>query len=185
MPKVHEVNTRKWKRPAATGIFMVWAAMVVMGLSACGYKLKTSGLLPGNTRSVSVHVFRNKSTYSGAQSQFTNALIREILLSTQTRVADPGKASVVIDGSIDSLTFSGLSRTSSDEVLERRVTAVVSLTMKDNDGQVVWQLRRFRGVEEATVSSENASDEASKKEAIETAFAKMAQKIVSQMLDDF
>lgn len=159
--------------------------LVVSGiLPACGYRFSAGGTLPGNTIRVAVSMFENKSSHSGAEVELTNALIREIMLSSDARVVDRSDSNAVISGTIESLTFSNLSRTSSDQVLERQVIAAIRLKMV-RDGETVWELKNYRGVEEAAVSSENISDEAGKDEVIRKVFAKMAQKIVSRMQDDF
>lgn len=164
--------------------FPILVILVIL-LGSCGYRFVTGGLLPGKIKTVAVKVFENNSFYSGAENAFTNALIQEIIQNSGTRVVSVDKAQAVISGTIRSVTFSGLSRTALDQVLERRVVAVIDIEMTDETGEVVWQLKNYKGVEDSTVSSENVSDEASKKETINKAALKMAQKIVGKMLDDF
>ncbi len=164
-------------------VFLIAAALVTM--FSCGYRFSSGGLLPGNTATVAVRTFENKSDYSGAETRFANALVQEIMIRSDTRVVDLQDADAVISGTIRSITFSTLSRTSSDQVLERQVTALIDVKMVDSEGLTVWELRNFRGVEDGFVSSDNTSDESGKKDVIEQAFAKMAHKIVAAMCDDF
>jgi hypothetical protein len=87
----------------------------------CGYRLNGGGFIDNDITRVSVAVFENKSTESRAGISFTNELIREITAKTDTIVVGGGNATRKISGTVQSITFSTLSRSSSEDVTEREV----------------------------------------------------------------
>ncbi|MBI9090347.1 MAG: hypothetical protein JEZ12_14110 [Desulfobacterium sp.] len=156
--------------------------MVVAG---CGYRLSGGGPLPGSVTRVAVAMFENRSFETGAEAVFTSALMTELVRSSDARVVDRGEADAVILSTIRSITIGELTRTADDAVVERRVSAVLDLDMVGKDGETIWSVRNFSESEVYTVSSENASDEAAKREAVQEIADRVAERIISKMRDNF
>jgi len=76
---------------------------------ACGYQFEGGGYINKDVTRVAVKVLGNKSAETGADVIFTNALVREILQKTDTKVVDEATANAVIEGTIKSVSFSSLS----------------------------------------------------------------------------
>ena len=159
-----------------------------MGLlltASCGYHLEGGGYLNQDVTRVAVKVFENKSSETGAGIIFTNALVEEIIRKTDTRVVDDAMADFVIDAQINAITFSTLSRSTTDNVTERRVTAVVDLKIKDKNNDVVWSVKGFSSDDEYEVSNDTAVDDANRVEAIEEIARRSAEQLVSKMVSNF
>lgn len=162
--------------------------IVVLGfvcVAACGYQLEGGGYINEDITRVSVTVFNNKSSETGAGITFTNALVEEIIRKTDTRVVDDALADFIIEAQINAITFSTLSRSTTDSVTERRVTASVDLKIRDKNNDVVWSVKNFSSNDEYEVSDDTAVDDTNKSEAIEKIAVRSAERLVSKMLSNF
>lgn len=152
---------------------------------SCGYQFEGSGYIHKDVTRVAVAVFENKSSETTAGASFTNEVIREILEKTDTLVVDPDQATRQITGTINSITFSSLSRTSIETVVERQVTARVDVQLLGPDGKILWSVKNFSSREDYATSRDEVNDAANRQEAIEKIARRSAQQIVSQMLTNF
>ncbi|MCF8092119.1 MAG: hypothetical protein K9K21_02300 [Desulfotignum sp.] len=158
---------------------------LVLLLSGCGYRLEGGGNLhPGVTR-VGVEVFENKSGQTRAGIEFTNELIREIQEKTDTEVVDPASTTRRIKGVIKAITFSTLSRSSTETVTERKVQAVVDVQLVGADNKVLWAVDNFAVSESYFVAPDKINDDANINKAITIIAERMADRIVSQMTANF
>ena len=94
-------------------------------------------------------------------------------------------ADAVITGTIRSITIAALTRTADDEVVERQVSAVIDLDMVDASGDKIWSAHNFSANEVFTVTRSNLLDETAKAEAIERIAARVSERIVDRMRDQF
>lgn len=164
------------------------AALVLLVLAAtgCGYRFSGGGNLPGGVRSVFVEMFTNQSMEIGAQRVFTDAVVSEIARGTSVSLAQKESADAVITGRIRSITIDTLTRTADDTVVERIITASVDLKLIDSsDQRTLWSATAYTDMETYTVSQVNQSDEASEAIGIERIAKRIAEKLVSSMMDDF
>jgi hypothetical protein len=166
---------------------IAWLEVVLFLLigPGCGYGLDGGGLIDNDITRVSVAVFENKSTESRAGISFTNELIREITAKTDTIVVADGNATRKISGTVQSITFSTLSRSSSEDVTEREVKAVVDVVLTGAEGKVLWSVKNFSATESYEVSISSVDDEANKREAIDLIAERVAERLVSRMTNDF
>ncbi len=153
--------------------------------SSCGYRFSGQSVLPGGAVKIFVGMFENRSLETGAEHVFTNALIKEILRTTQAGIVDSSNADANITGVLTSITLDTLSRSSDDSVVERVVWATLDLTMRDPAGKVLWSVTGFTEKAEYTVSSSNETDEAAQKEGIKEIALRISERLVSRMTDDF
>lgn len=160
-------------------------AVVFVLVSGCGYQFEGGGYLNTDIRRVAVKAFENRSSETGAGMKFTNALIEEISRKTDTQVVDESVANYVIEAVINSVTFSILSRSTTDSVAERNVSAVVDLKIKNRDGDIVWSVKDFSSNDEYTVSSNTATDDSNKQAALDEIATRSAERLVSRMLNNF
>lgn len=162
-------------------------------LTSCGYTLQGGGKLPGNVKTVSVELFKNKSSQSSAEVIFANALIEELMRSSNVKVLENSvdqnyqvdRADAIISGTINSISFDALARTSVDSVYKRGVRAVVNIEMKSRSGEVLFSVNNFKESESYTVSKDNSVDEAVVNSAVDKIARSVARRFVSQMTDDF
>lgn len=163
---------------------MICLLIALLSVS-CGYQFEGGGYVNNDVTRVSVKAFENDSSETGAGITFTNALIREIIQKTDTKVVDDSRAGAVVEGKIKAITFSTLSRSTTESVIERRVSAVVDLKLIDKDGGVIWSVKDFASDEEYSVSEDTIADESNKKEAVDKIATRNAEKMVSRMLTNF
>ncbi len=156
-----------------------------MAAAGCGYKLAGGGYIRDDVTRVAVAVFENNSSESRAGVTFTNELIREITAKSDTQVVDESNSTRVITGVVKSITFSTLSRSSTEDVTERRVTAVVDVKLSGPDGEILWSIKGLSANESYTVEDDTVDDEANKSEAVDTIAERVAERLVSQMQSNF
>jgi len=175
------------RREKTVNRFRATAAGVLLLLlmTACGYRLEGGGLVHPGVSQVGVTVFANRTAYTQAGIDFTNELIREIQDRTDTQVAAPEQAAYLIQGTVRSITFATLSRSSVEKVTERRVTAVVDVQLLSPDKKTLWSAGNFSGFESYAVRTDNVEDAASIRQALEIVAKRVAERIVSQMSADF
>lgn len=165
-----------------------WIPIVLMVtgmIISCGYHFEGGGYLKNNFKRVYVQILANRTSETGAETVFTNALVSEILQKTDTRVVDSAENVPVLKGTIKSVTFETLSRSSSESVVERRVSARVDLELVDSDKKTVWSVTDFAWHEEYNVSADKITDEANKKQALEKIAHRIAEKLVGRMQNNF
>ncbi len=160
-------------------------AGVLLLFSGCGYRLEGGGYIYQGVTRVGVEVFENKTSQTRAAIDFTNGLIREIQEKSDTKVVDPANAARRIKGKIKAITFSVLSRSSTETVVERNVTAVVDVQLLDTDDDILWSVSNFSSSESYMVDEDKINDEASINEAIEIIAQRIAERVVSQMMVNF
>jgi len=158
---------------------------LVLFVVSCGYKFEGGGYINNNVMRVAVKTFGNQSSETGAGISFTNALIMEISQKTDTKVVDEATATAVLEGTIKAITFSTLSRSTTESVIERRVSATVDLKLLNKDGQVVWSVKNFSSNEDYSVSADKIEDENNKREAVAKIALRNAEKLVSKLLNNF
>ena len=158
---------------------------VMLCVSACGYRFEGGGYLDDNIVRVAVEMFENRSSESSAGILFTNELIREIQKTSDTRVVDEEEAEAVIRAVVKSITFSALSRTSSETVYERRVSATVDLKLVSSSGELLWSIKDFFFDDSYQVSGSAAEDDSNRSAALTTIAERSAELLVGKMLTNF
>lgn len=154
-------------------------------LASCGYQLEGGGYLRENVPRVAVKILENKSFETGADVIFTNALIREILQKTQTRVVDEASATAILSGTIKTVGFDLLSRTNVESVAERNAFTVLDVQMVNKEGEIIWSIKDLTTSSDYRTHPEKVKDEANKSSALEKIAARSAEKIVSRMASNF
>ena len=154
-------------------------------LASCGYQFEGGGYLNETVKRVAVELFSNRSGEEEADVMFTNALIQEIIDRSDTMVSDSDDSVHVLQSEIKSIVFDTLSRSSTETVVERRVTAVIDVKLIGPDGKVVWSVKDFSTDDDYTVSEDQISDSENKQEAVERIAERIAEKLVSRMVTNF
>lgn len=164
----------------------IWIGLFLTVLFvSCGYQFERGGHLITGVTHVAVLVLDNESSETGAGVLFANELIREIILKTDTKVVEKSKASAVIEGTVKSVLFSALSRSSTETVIQRRVKAFIDLKMISTEGKLIWSVKNFISQEDYTVTESKVTDDALKRVALDRIARKTAEKIVTSLQNDF
>ncbi len=160
--------------------------LVLTFFASCGYQFEGGGYIKDNVMHIAVQVLENKSSETGAGITFTNALIQEIIQNTDTKVVNESSATAVLEGTISAITFRTAARSSTESVIDRKVSSIVDLKLTNKeDGEVIWSVKSFVTYEVYAVSEDKVNDEVSKKEAVNKIAIRNAEKLISQMLTNF
>ncbi len=156
----------------------------VLVLTACGYRFAERGNLPGDTRTVFVSIFVNRTLETGIEHIFTNDLIFEFTRHGQA-VVRPEKADAVLEGVIQSMRLETVSYRGELTALERRIVATLSLRLRGRDGDILWSLPAASEEETYGVMEEKAATDYNKRRAIQAISERLAENIYRQMTGEF
>lgn len=107
--------------------------------------------IPGGYRTVAVPVFKNNTTEVGAEVYFTNAFIREMQRSRVGQLTPKETAQVVVEGTLDSVTYLGTVPATRDQaqlpipqntVLNTSYAIVATATVRlrrVSDQKILWE----------------------------------------------
>ena len=125
-------------------------ALVLVALicvSGCGYHtLGAATHLPSGVRTLSVPVFATRTEAYHTEAVMTSAVIREFATRTRLRISpDSGALSdAVLHGTILTQTIAPLTyNTSTQQSSSYLITLVVSVTLTDRDGKVLFQNKNY------------------------------------------
>jgi hypothetical protein len=134
--------------------------MIVLLLTAvlaagCGYHLTGSRVaLPADVRSLSVGKVENRSREFGLDKRLSFAFEHELMRRGQLRFARGGAGDALLTGTIQHFDAYPVSFDESDEALQYEATLVVDLELRrQSDGQLLWEVRGLREVEEYSASA--------------------------------
>jgi RNase P/RNase MRP subunit p29 len=167
----------------------VKVALVILAamLSACGYRVNGNAL-PPSLKTVAIPAFTNATIQYKLTDVLPQAFAREFNSHTRYRVvSDPSKADMVLTGEV--ITYTN-NPTIFDQVLQRanvadlHVTMRVSLTERAT-GRILFQQPEFE-IKESFQISPNAGEFFEESEpAIRRASERVAQKLVTAILENF
>jgi outer membrane lipopolysaccharide assembly protein LptE/RlpB len=155
-------------------------------LVGCGYHFAGKGELPGGVDRIAVNVLKNRSTMNDIESTVTNALVNEINRRNRGAIVKGSEAEATLAGTIDSITWDTVSRRGVTTAAERRVYLVISLVLSDLDGTVLWKRARLAAEQAYTVvDGDKPATESNRRQAIDLAAQRVAEKAYQQMIDNF
>jgi outer membrane lipopolysaccharide assembly protein LptE/RlpB len=155
-------------------------------LAACGYQLAGKGDLPGGIQTIAIKMLDNRSSETGIETTFTNALINELNRRRRGTVVDSQKADAVLGGAIESLTWDTVARRGTITASERRVYASLSLTLTDGAGKVLWKRAGLKAEQAyAVVDGNKSSTERNRLMAINILSEQMAEYVYRRLTDNF
>ncbi len=128
--------------------FLLLTLAVLLACAAgCGYHtLGAATHLPPDTRTLSVPVFATRTEAYHTEAVMTDAVIREFAARSRLKVTpDPGgNPDVVLHGTILKQTVAPLTyNTSTQQSSSFLITVVVSVTLTDRDGKVLFENKNY------------------------------------------
>jgi len=178
---ITDLVEKKDRRPVWYFMWLIFLTLV----GGCGYHIQGNTSLPAGIKAVHVTLFENRSGESGAENTFTNAFINELLMKTDAQVTDEAHAKGFITGIIRSISVGNLTRSSDDAVLQGQVRATMDMSMADDKGDVVWEVKGYSDERVYTASSSNVTDDSAKSEVLEGMAKRLSEKLVSAMGDQW
>jgi hypothetical protein len=154
-------------------------------LAACGYRF-SGGSYPGDTQTIYVDLFENRTNVIRVESALTNDVINEITrLRKSSLVKRRRDADAVLSGTITAVSVSTVARTSTITANERRVTLAVVVSLTDKSGSELWRRRLSDNETYAVDPDDKQRTELNKQEALERASSKLAERIYNGLTEDF
>jgi len=169
------------KKMPGKRVWVGWLLIVV--LSACGYRFSGSGELPNNVRHVYVTMLKNHTSETGVESVVTNDLIYEFSRAG-TLARNMGSADARLTGDIGGLRRETISRIGINTSQERRVTLTLSLRLLDLNGNTIWATSMSDN-EPYLVEVDKETTENNMRRAIEVLSKRLAQKVYYRLADRF
>jgi len=116
--------------------------MLLVIMSACGYRFAGAGKLPEGVEKICVVMFENRTTETGLERTVTNAVIYEFSRNGVSVLKERLGADAVLEGTITALREVIIAQSS-----ERRITFRVDLKLMSDTGKVIWSRKDATGSE--------------------------------------
>ena len=158
-------------------------------LSSCGYRVAgRADLLPPSLKTISIPAFTNSTIRYQLTDVMPQALAREFIQHTRYKVvSDPGRADMVLSGTILNYT---VNPTIFDRVAQRanvadlHVTLQVTLTERAT-GKILFQRPAFEVKQSYQISRDPSEFFEESDPAIRRASERVAQQVVTSILENF
>lgn len=150
----------------------------------CAYKFAGGGDLPGSVKKVSISVLENKTAESGIENMITNDLIYEFTRNGKV-VAKIDDADAYLTGTIESANDEAISHKGDHVSLERRVTVVLGLKLKDRSGNIVWTGKDIAADQAFAVMADKIATENERRKAIAVLSKRLAENVYNRLTDNF
>jgi outer membrane lipopolysaccharide assembly protein LptE/RlpB len=164
----------------------VWA-IILLGsfFSACGYRFTGGGSLPSGITSISIEMFKNRTSETGVETVITNDLIYEFTRHEQVVVTGSDRADAFLTGVVQSVSERTISHTGEYTSNERRVEVKIDLKLTGRSGGVIWSSKSVSEDEAYRVMPEKQSTERKKREAIKRLSKRLSETIFNDLTADF
>lgn len=153
--------------------------------SACGFKFKGGGELPGAIKSINIVTLQNNTSEVGVENIFTSDLVNEFITSSNVMVSSQAAADAVMEGTIVAIRSGTIARKGPQTSVERRIYMTVNLKLTAKDGKVLWFSKGISEKEEYDVDDDNTTTETNRRKAIKRLSIKLAERVYNRLTDDF
>ena len=160
------------------------AILLAATAGGCGYSLR--GNLPDHLKTVSVPMFRNRTSEAGAESTITAAVVNAFTSSGRLKVVSLDDADSVLDGEITGYQVQSLTYDSKLNLRSYRLTVTMNVRFRDlRRAEILWQQDSL--VEEVSFDvAGQVSDTISREQgATKQAALEIGRKIVNHAVDRF
>jgi len=172
-------------RPGYRRSSLAWMIVAaVLSTTACGYRFSANRNLGENITTVSVNMLENRTAETGVESIFTGDLIFEFTKNGNP-VVDSDNADVILSGTIETMPVATVAYRGQITSIERRITAVVSLSLSDRNGRVIWSANGISESETYGILSEKIATDYNKREAIKALSQRLAEDVYGRIMDKF
>lgn len=153
--------------------------------AACGYHFRGGGSLPGDVRSISIEMLKNRTSETGLENIVTNDLIYEFTRNGRVKVVDKGSSDATLSGIIRTLKIETIAHRGQHTSNERRVTITVDLQLIAQTGELLWEVKGFSEKEEYSVLAGKLGTEQNRRTAIRELSRRFSEKVYDNLTDDF
>jgi outer membrane lipopolysaccharide assembly protein LptE/RlpB len=158
--------------------------LVLSSVTGCGYTLQ--GNLPDHLKTVSVPVFKNRSSEAGAESTITAAVVNAFTTNGRLRVVPLDRADSVLEGEITSYTVQSLTYDSKLNLRSYQLTVSMDVRFRDlKRSELLWSQNGLTEQVSFDVAGQ-VSDTISREEgAVKQAALEIGRKVVNHAVDRF
>jgi len=155
--------------------------MLLVLISACGYRFVGAGKLPEGVEKICVVMFENRTTETGLERTVTNAVIYEFSRNGVSVLKERLGADAVLEGTITALREEIIAQSS-----ERRITFKIDVTLLSDAGKVIWSREDVTGSETYIGEGQNdALTRENRNTALDVLSKRMAQLAYQGLTVDF
>ena len=164
-----------------------FACLGSMALASCGYRFVGSGGFPGGAQRIYTTIFENHTSETGLENIVARELNDEFTRRNKNGFAGRKRnADAILKGKIKNLRIDIVSRRSEKESAERRVTFSADIRLVLPEGQEIWTVTGITATQAyPVIEGDTLATEASKREALRLASAKLAETIYNRLIEDF
>ena len=160
--------------------------LCMMLFTGCGYQMvgKETHVPPG-LNSVTVPTFSNQTLEPGIEVPFTQGFLREFINDRRVRVVNRREADSILEGVIKDFQIYSVSYDRSGIALEYQTTVVIDLTLKKQNGEILWKEQNFSETRWYRTSTSVLVSESNKAAAIQEIGRSMAERIRNRFFYNF
>ncbi len=171
---------------AGLWILVVWIGVAMVSGNGCGYRFAGSGRFPSGIQSVSVNVFKNKTSQTGAETVFTNSFAYEFSRRGDVALAPADKAAATLIGTVASIRTTTASHQAAYVSAERRLYVMLKVRLVEtSSGSIVWGDDNIRDDVVFVVADDKFQTEENKKAALSQLSEKMAESVYNRLISNF
>jgi outer membrane lipopolysaccharide assembly protein LptE/RlpB len=172
------------RKPAVAVVFL---AAVLLAATACGYRLRGTGSsLPPRIKTMSVPMFKNRTTRFELDVKLTRAVINEFVARGKVLLtADAAASDAVLEGEITGFSATPIGFSGGNQADKYNITVTAKITLKDRTAaQPLFENPSFVYQQEYDVPP-GANFESLETDAIDKIAAKFARSLVVSILEGF
>ena len=178
----------KFRNPnsAFRNYMKVLLILCMMLFTGCGYQMvgKETHVPPG-LNSVTVPTFSNQTLEPGIEVPFTQGFLREFINDRRVRVVNRREADSILEGVIKDFQIYSVAYDRSGIALEYQTTVVIDLTLKKQNGEILWKEQNFSETRWYRTSTSVLTSESNKAAAIQQIGRFMAERIRNRFFSNF
>ena len=175
------------RQPLAAALAAAALAVILAAAPACGYRLRGTGSsLPARIKTVSVPVFKNRTTRFELDVKLTRAVVSELVSRGKVAVSpDPAAADAVLEGEITGFRASPIAFSGANQADRYNITVTAKITLRERrSAEPLFANPAFVYQQEYEVPP-GTSFESLETEAIDKIAEKFARSLVVSILEGF
>lgn len=160
--------------------------LLLLFISACGYRLRGTGELREDLRKVAILPFVNKTFESRVENDLYNALVGEFGRSKNLKVVAAAEADLLVTGTIAAIESYAISYSPDDKTYEYRVLMTLDVVVTEaRTHEVFWRRSAMQEVEEYKAVAEPLTIDRRKQAALKRLSKVLAENIHDGLFTDF
>lgn len=161
--------------------------ITLLSVFGCGYHFPgKGGSLPGEVQKVYLPLFVNRTSEPQLESLLSNNVSEVFARNGNiSQVETQQQAEAVLEGVVSSYSSRAVSYDKNDDISEYRSTIVIDVALRQvSDGRLLWQ-GSVAWSDEYPATDDKAEQEDRERDAIENISLRIAEELLSRLLDDF